>query len=59
MNKNKAIADFLSLLHGAGRTYPTRVTDNTAHFPSAAIRRLQMGLPPIPRGESLDLPSAK
>jgi hypothetical protein len=54
--KNKTIVDnFMARLHGAGRSRPARVVDNTAQFPAAAVRRLQMGLPPRPRGDSLDL----
>lgn len=56
---NTTIQSFLSRLHAAGRTYPTKVVDNTAAFPSAAVRRLQMGLPARPRGESIDLPLNK
>lgn len=37
------------------RTRPARVTDNTAAFPAAVVRRLQIGLPARPRGENLDL----
>jgi hypothetical protein len=51
------VSTFLARLRKAGRTYPARSVDNTAHFPSAAIRRLQMGLPARPRGDDIELPN--
>lgn len=49
------VASFLARLRKAGRTYPARSVDNTAQFPSAAIRRLQMGLPSRCRDDGLEL----
>ena len=50
-----AFREALNRARQRARTRPARVVDNTSAFPSAAVRRLQIGLPARPRGESIDL----